>query len=75
MMHLTQNDYEDSLDIRRKTPKNKSSCIVMLSTKCLLMTNETGSMISCLDKELLTRTTNHILRISVQVFLWIKSKN
>ena len=25
MMHLTQNDYEDSLDIRRKTPKNKSS--------------------------------------------------
>ena len=25
MMHLTQNDYEDSLNIRRKTPKNESS--------------------------------------------------
>ena len=59
MMHLTQNDYEDSL-----------------SKKCLLMQYRmrcTGSMFSFLDRELLTRTTNHNLRISVQVFLWIKS--
>jgi hypothetical protein len=33
MMHLTQNDYEDSLDIRRKTPKNKSSEDVSLSAQ------------------------------------------
>jgi hypothetical protein len=61
MMHLTQNDYEDSL-----------------STKCLLIqygTKCTGSMFSCLDRELLSRKNNHNLRISIQVFLWIKSKN
>ena len=33
MMHLTQNDYEDSLDIRRKTPENKSSEDVSLSAQ------------------------------------------
>ena len=32
-MHLTHNDYEDSLDIRRKTPRNKSSEDVSLSAQ------------------------------------------
>jgi len=33
MMHLTHNDYEDSLNIKKKTPKNVSNEEVLSSSQ------------------------------------------
>jgi hypothetical protein len=59
-MHLTQNDYEDSLNIKRKPPKMnpmKKYCS-LLSTECLLMHYKmkcTGSMILGLDNKVVNQ--------------------
>jgi hypothetical protein len=79
-MHLTQNDYEDSLNIKNKIPKSGSNEEVLSSTQYMMFVDALQvemhrSMISDLDRNLLTRTANHNLRSLTQVFLWIKSKN